>query len=166
MPKDESFDITTGVDLQEVDNAVNQALRELSGRFDFKGVLLEVEYDRVAGTISIHTDDEFRLQSIWDVLVARLVARKVPVMNLKRGEVQQAAGNTVRQVITLVQGIDSETAKKIAQLIRDQKLKRVQPQVQGDAVRVSGPSRDDLQAAMAAVRGHEWGMELQFGNYR
>jgi uncharacterized protein YajQ (UPF0234 family) len=88
------------------------------------------------------------------------------VKNLKRGEAQPAAGGTVRQAITLVQGIDSDTAKKIAQFVRERKLKRVQPQVQGDAVRVSGPSRDDLQTVMAALREEDWGVELNFGNYR
>jgi len=166
MPKDESFDITTGCDLQEVDNAVNQALREINGRYDFKGATVEVQYERGAGTISIHTDDEYRLQSIWDVLVGRFVSRKVPVENLRRGEVQQAAGGTVRQVINLVQGIDADTAKKISQHIRDQKLKKVQAQIQGEAVRVTGPSRDDLQAVIQSLKAEDWGMELTFGNYR
>ncbi len=166
MPKDESFDITTGCDLQEVDNAVNQALREINGRYDFKGATVEVQYDRGAGTISIHTDDEYRLQSIWDVLVGRFVSRKVPIENMRRGEAQQAASGTVRQVVNLVQGIDSDTAKKISQHIRDQKLKKVQAQIQGDAVRVTGPSRDDLQAVMQSLKAEDWGMELNFGNYR
>ncbi len=166
MPKDESFDITTGCDLQEVDNAVNQTMREITGRYDFKGVLAEIEYDRAAGAISVHTADEYRLEAIWSALVGRLVARKVPVQNMKRGPVVQAGGDTVRQVITLVQAIDSDTARKIAQFIRDQKIKRVQPQVQGDAVRVTSPNRDDLQAVMAALRTQDYGIELNFGNYR
>lgn len=166
MPKDESFDITTGCDLQEVDNAVNQALREINGRYDFKGATVEVQYDRGAGTISIHTDDEYRLQSIWDVLVGRFISRKVPVQNLRRGEVQQASGGTVRQVVHLVQGIDADTAKKISQHIRDLKLKKVQSQIQGDAVRVTSPSRDDLQAVIGALQAADWGVELAFGNYR
>ena len=166
MPKDESFDITTGCDLQEVDNAVNQALREIGGRYDFKGALAEVEYDRAAGTISIHADDEFRLQAIWDVLLGRFISRKVPMKNVRRAEVAPAAGGTVRQVVSLVQGIDTDTAKRISQFVRDRRLKRVQAQVQGDAVRVTGPSRDDLQATMQALRGEDWGVELNFGNYR
>jgi cyclic-di-GMP-binding protein len=166
MPKDESFDITTGCDLQEVDNAVNQTVREITGRYDFKGVLADVVYDRAAGTIAIHTADEYKLEAIWAALVGRLVARKVPVQNMKRGPVVQAGGDTVRQVITLVQAIDSDTARKIAQFIRDQKIKRVQPQVQGDAVRVTSPNRDDLQAVMAALRTQDYGIELNFGNYR
>ena len=162
----ESFDITTGCDPQEVDNAVNQAAREISGRFDFKNVLAEVEFKRADNKISIHTTDEYKLEAIWDALLGRLIARKVPTKNLKREEMQQAGGNTVRQEITLVQAIDSDTAKSISKFIRDQKLKKITAQIQGDAVRVSGPSRDDLQAAMTALRGEDWGVELQFGNYR
>ena len=145
----ESFDITTGCDLQEVDNAVNQALREITGRFDFKNVLVEVEFSRADNKISIHTTDEYKLDAIWDALLGRLIARKVPTKNLKRGDMAQAGGNTVRQDVTLVQAIDSDTAKSISKFIRDQKFKKVTAQIQGDAVRVSGPSRDDLHAAGA-----------------
>ncbi|MSQ31259.1 MAG: YajQ family cyclic di-GMP-binding protein [Dehalococcoidia bacterium] len=162
----ESFDVTTGCDLQEVDNAVNQAVREITGRFDFKNVLVEVEFDRAKNTIALHTTDEYKLDAIWDVLLGRLVARKVPTKNLKRGDVEQAGGNTVRQNIELVQAIDSETAKRMAKFLRDLKLKKVQAQIQGDAVRVSGPSRDDLQQAMHRLREEDWGVELTFGNYR
>ncbi len=166
MAKDESFDITTGADLQEVDNAINQALREITGRFDFKGVLAEIEFDRPAGKINIHTSDEYKADAIWDVLLGRLIARKVPVKNLKRGDIERAGGDTVRQEITLVQGIDTDTAKSITKFIRDKKMKKVTAQQQGDAVRVSGPSRDDLQQVMRALREEDWGIELNFGNYR
>ena len=166
MAKTESFDITTGCDLQEVDNAVNQALKEITGRYDFKGVSVEIEYDRKAGTIEIHTSDEFKLNAAWDALLGRLVARKIPVKNIKRGAIEPAGGDTVRQTVTLVQAIDSDTAKRISQFIRDQKLKKVQSQIQGDAARVTGPTRDDLQAAMQALRDNDFGIELTFGNYR
>lgn len=166
MAKTESFDITTGCDLQEVDNAVNQALKEITGRYDFKGIAVEMAYDRKSGTIQFHTADEFKLNAAWDVLFTRLVARSIPVKNLKRGPIEPAGGDTVRQTVTLVQSIDSETAKRISQFIRDQKLKKVQAQIQGDAVRVSGANRDDLQAAIAALRAQDWGIELSFGNYR
>jgi hypothetical protein len=166
MAKTESFDITTGCDLQEVDNAVNQARKKLVGRFDFKGVLADIDFDRTAATISIHTTDEFKLDAIWGALVGRFVSRKVPIENMKRGDVEHAGGSTVRQVVTLVQGIDAETARRVTKFIRDQKLKRVQSQIQGDAVRVSAPNRDDLQAVIRAVRAEEWGIELTFGNYR
>ena len=166
MAKDESFDITTGCDLQEVDNAVNQALKEISGRFDFKGVLAEIEFNRADEKINIHTTDEFKLDGIWQALLARLISRQVPVKNLKREDVERAGGDTVKQTVTLVQSIDSETAKKITTFIRDQKLKKVKTQVQGDAVRVTGSSRDELQAVIRSLKEQDWDVELSFGNYR
>ena len=166
MAKDESFDITTGCDLQEVDNAVNQALKEITGRFDFKGILAEIEYKRGDGKIEIHTTDEYKLDAIWQVLVGRLISRNVPVKNLKRDDPERATGDTVRQSISMVQGIDSDTAKQITQFIRDQKYKKVKTQVQGDAVRVTSPSRDELQAVITALKAEDWDVELNFGNYR
>jgi len=166
MAKDESFDITTGCDLQEVDNAVNQASKEISGRFDFKGVLAEIEFNRADEKINIHTTDEFKLDGIWQSLLARLISRQVPVKNLKREDVERAGGDTVKQTITLVQSIDSETAKKITTFIRDQKLKKVKTQVQGDAVRVTGSSRDELQTVIRSLKEQDWDVELSFGNYR
>ncbi len=166
MAKDESFDITTGCDLQEVDNAVNQALKEISGRFDFKGVLAEIEFNRADEKINIHTTDEFKLDGIWQALLARLISRQVPVKNLKREEVERAGGDTVKQTVSLVQSIDSDTAKKITTFIRDQKLKKVKTQVQGDAVRVTGASRDELQTVIRSLKEQDWDVELSFGNYR
>lgn len=166
MAKEESFDITTGCDLQEVDNALNQARKEIANRFDFKNILAEVAYDRQAAKINVHTTDDYKLEAIWQVLVPRFVARNVPLKNVKRGDVEKAGGGTVRQELTLTQGIDSEIARKIVKFIKDQKFKRAQAQVQGDAVRVSGPSRDELQQVIAAVKGEDWGIELKFGNYR
>ena len=166
MAKDESFDITTGCDLQEVDNAVNQALREITGRFDFKGVLAEVEFNRADEKINIHTTDEYKLDAIWQVLIARLISRQVPVKNLKRENVERAGGDTVRQEISLVQSIDSDTAKKITSHIRDLKLRKVKAQQQGDSVRVSSASRDELQAVIRSLKEQDWDVELSFGNYR
>jgi uncharacterized protein YajQ (UPF0234 family) len=166
MAKEESFDITTGCDLQEVDNAVNQARREITNRFDFKNVLADIDYDRQKATIGIHTADEYKLNAIWDVLTQRFVARNVPLKNMKRGNVDQASGGTVRQQVSLVQGIDSDLARKIVRHIKDQKFKKAQAQVQGDAVRVSAPSRDELQLVIASVKKEDWGIELKFGNYR
>jgi uncharacterized protein YajQ (UPF0234 family) len=166
MAKSESFDITTGCEPQEVDNALNQARKEITNRYDFKNVLADITYDGGAGTISIHTSDDFKLDAIWQVLVGRFVARNVPVENVQRGDVEPATGGTVRQTMTLVQAIDSDTARKINKFIRDQKLKKVQSQIQNDAVRVSAPNRDDLQLVMAALRAEDWGMQLNYGNYR
>ena len=166
MAKTESFDITTGVDLQEVDNALNQARKEITNRFDFKNVLVEIDYDRSAPRINIHTADDFKLEAIWQVMEQRFRSRQVPLKNMKRGNVDQASGGTVRQVVQITQGIDGDTARKITKFIRDNGYKKVQSQIQGDAVRVSAPSRNELQAVIADLKGEEWGMELNFGNYR
>jgi cyclic-di-GMP-binding protein len=166
MAKDESFDITTGCDLQEVDNAVNQAKREITTRFDFKNVLVEIDYDRAKATISLHTTDEYKLDAIWEVLAQRFVSRNVPLKNIKREEIEAAGGSTVRQLITLTQGIESDLARKIVRYIKDQKFKKANAQVQGDAVRVSSPSREELQAVITAVKKEDWGIELKYGNYR
>ncbi|MGE5594451.1 MAG: YajQ family cyclic di-GMP-binding protein [Hyphomicrobiales bacterium] len=166
MAKDESFDITTGADLQEVDNAVNQARREIGTRFDFKNVLAEINYDRHAAKLTVHTTDEYKLDAIWQVLTQRFIARNVPLKNVNRGEVEKAAGSTVRQEITITQGIESDIAKKIVKFIKDQKYRKVQAQVQGDAVRVSSPSRDELQQVIRDLKLQDYGIELKFGNYR
>jgi uncharacterized protein YajQ (UPF0234 family) len=166
MAKDESFDITTGCDLMEVANAVNQATKEISNRFDFKNVLVEISYEHGTTKIGIHTTDEYKLDAIWQVLTARFIARNVPIKNMTRGTIVQAGGSTVRQEITLTQGIESDLARKIVKFIKDQKFKKAQAQVQGDAIRVSSPSREELQSVITAVKGEDWGIELNFGNYR
>jgi cyclic-di-GMP-binding protein len=166
MPKTESFDITTGVDLQEVDNALNQARKEITNRFDFKNVVAEIDYDRLAPRINLHTTDDFKLEAMWQVMEQRFRSRSVPLKNLKRGNVDKASGGTVRQEVKITQAIDSETARKIVKFIKDKGYKKVQSQIQGDAVRVSAPSRDELQSVIGALRGEDWGMELKFGNYR
>lgn len=166
MAKEESFDITTGCDLQEVDNALNQARKELSTRFDFKGVISEVEYDKQKGAITVHTTDEYKLEAIWQVLTGRFIARGVPIKNLKRGTIEQAASSTIRQVVTLTQAIESDIARHIVRDIKEHKYKKVQAQIQGDAVRISGPSRDELQQVIVQLKGNDYGIELNFGNYR
>ena len=166
MPKTESFDITTGVDLQEVDNAINQARREITTRFDFKNVVAEIEYDRKAPKLLLHTADEYKLEAIWQVLSQRFVARSVPLQNLKRGEIEDAARGTVRQEIAITQSIDSDTARKLVKFIKDGGYKKVQSAIHGDEVRVSAPDRDQLQAVIRDLKAEDWGMELNFGNYR
>ncbi len=166
MAKDETFDITTGVDLQEVDNAVNQARKEIQTRFDFKNVLADIGYDRTKGMLEVHTTDEYKLDAIWQVLSEKLIRRNVPLKNVKRGEIEKAANSTVRQDLTLTQSIEQEVARKIVKFIKDQKYKKVQASIQGDAVRVSSPSRDELQQVIAALKGEDYGIELKFGNYR
>jgi uncharacterized protein YajQ (UPF0234 family) len=166
MPKTESFDISTGVDLQEVDNAVNQARRELSNRFDFKNVVAEIEYDRTTPKLTLRTADEFKLEAMWAEMMQRFIARKVPLQNLKRGTVERAGGSTVRQEVAIKQSIDTDTARKIVKFMKDKNYKKVQSQIQGDEVRVSAPSRDELQAVIRDLKAQDWGMELKFGNYR
>jgi uncharacterized protein YajQ (UPF0234 family) len=161
-----SFDITSTLDMQEVDNAVNQARKELAQRYDFKGSSASLELDQKARTLTVAAEDAFRLEALWEVLTTRLVRRNVPVKNLKRGDVEPAAGGTVRQVVTLQMGIPSEAARDIVKHLKDQKLKKVQAAIQGDQVRVSSPSKDDLQAAMTSLRAADFGIALQFGNYR
>ena len=158
--------MTSNIDMPEVDNAVNQARKEIGQRFDFKGSSAAIDLDQKAATLTLTAEDNFRLESVWDVLQTRLIKRNVPVKNLKRGEIETAAGSTVRQIITLQQGIPTEAAKDIVKHLKDLKLKKVQASIQGDQVRVTSPSKDDLQAAMQALRAKDFGVALQFGNYR
>ncbi len=166
MGSTQSFDITTGCDLQEVDNAVNQAVKEITQRYDFKDVKVGIELQKKENQIVLTGPDDFKLRAMWEVLQARMVRRGVPVKNLKPGEIQPAGGSTVRQEITLQQGIPTETARAIVKFIKDQKMKRVQAAIQGEQVRLSSPSRDELQTVMALLKKQDYGMELQFGNYR
>jgi uncharacterized protein YajQ (UPF0234 family) len=161
-----SFDITSTVDLQEVDNAVNQARKELAQRYDFKGSKAAIEFNQKDNTLDLSAEDNFKLEAVWDVLQTRLIRRSVPVKNMKLGDVLPASGGTVHRIITLQQGIPTEAAKEIVKFLKDQKLKKVQGAIQADQVRVSAPSKDDLQDAMRLLRGHDFGVELQFGNYR
>ncbi len=166
MAKDETFDITTGCDLQEVGNAVNQARKEIASRFDFKNVVAEIDYEHGDTKIGMHAADDYKLDAMWQVLSGRLIARNVPVQNMVRGTAQKASQGTTRQEITLVQGIEQDIAKKIVRYIKDQKYKKTQAQVQGEAVRISSPSRDELQQVIADLKTQDYGIELQFGNYR
>jgi uncharacterized protein YajQ (UPF0234 family) len=166
MAQMNSFDITSTVDLQEVDNAVNQAKKELSQRYDFKGSNAEILLDQKAGTVTLTAEDAFKLGAVWEVLQTRLVRRNVPVKNMKPGDPEHASAGSVKQVITLQQGVSSEAAREIVKYLKDQKMKKVQASIQGDQLRVSSASKDDLQAAMAALRAHDFGIALQFGNYR
>jgi len=166
MAANPSFDITSTVDLQEVDNAVNQATKEVAQRYDFKGAHVEIDFKKADSTITLAADDAFRVQQVWDVLQSKLIKRGVPVKNLKLGDPEPAGGSTVRQVLTLQQGIPTDTGKAIVKYLKDQGLKKVQASIQADQVRVTSPSKDDLQDAMQRLRAHDFGIELQFGNYR
>lgn len=161
-----SFDVTSTVDLQEVDNAINQARKEVAQRYDFKGSPAAIELDQKNNTLTLTAEDKFKIGALWEVLQTRMVRRNVPVKNFKPGDIEDAAGGTVRQVMALQMGIPSETAREIVKAIKDAKLKKVQAAIQADQVRISSPSKDDLQAAMQLLRGHDFGIALQFGNYR
>jgi cyclic-di-GMP-binding protein len=161
-----SFDVTSTIDLQEVDNAVNQARKEVGQRYDFKGSKAAIEFDRPGGTLTLVADDEFKLTSLWEVVETRLVRRKVPLKNLKRGELEHGANDTVRRLITLQQGIPTDAGREIVKFLKDRKLRKVQAAIQGDQLRISSPSRDELQGVMGLLREHDFGVELQFGNYR
>ena len=166
MASTQSFDITTGCDLQEVDNAINQAMKEINQRYDFKGLKVGIDFLKPENKLVLRAPDDFKLKSLWDVLQEKLVRRKVPVRNLQPGKILPAAGSTVVQDILLQQGIPTETSRSIVKFIKDQKMKRVQAEIQKDQVRVSSPSRDDLQAVMTRLREQDFGVELNFGNYR
>ena len=166
MAANSSFDISTGADLQEVDNAVNQALKEIAQRYDFKGTHCTIEFDRAKAEIRLAADDEFRMDALVDVVQGKLIKRGVPVKNLKLGDVEHGTGQSVRRTAALTQGIPQDTAKKIQRTIKDGGFKKVQASIQGDELRVTSPSRDELQAVMALLRSEDFGIELKFGNYR
>ena len=166
MATQASFDITSNVDLQEVDNAVNQAKKELGQRYDFKGSSAEIVFDRGENTLTLSAEDTFKLDAVWEILQTRLIRRNVPVKNMKLGDVENATGSTVKRKIDLQQGVPGEAAKEIVKFLKDQKMKKVQASIQGDQVRITSASKDDLQDAIRVLKGHDFGIELQFGNYR
>jgi uncharacterized protein YajQ (UPF0234 family) len=161
-----SFDVTTGVDLQEVDNAINQAQKELAQRYDFKGSNASIEFNRADALILLVANSDYQMTSLFDIVQTKLIKRGVPVKNLDVGDAKPAGGDTLRQEVKLKMALDGDTAKKVAAAIKDAKLKKVQAAIQGDQVRITGPSRDDLQEAIALLKGKDFGVQLQFGNYR
>ena len=166
MPAASSFDVTSSVDLQEVDNAINQARKEIAQRYDFKGSIAAIEFNKAENTLTLVADDNMKMDALWDVLQTRLVRRNVPVKNLKLGDLESATGSSVRRVVTLQQGIPSDAAREIIKYLKDQKLKKVQASIQGDQLRISSASKDELQQAIQVLRAHDFGLSLQFGNYR
>ena len=161
-----SFDITSTVDLQEVDNALNQARKEVAQRYDFKGSKASIDFDPKESKLVLVADDEFKLTALWEIVHTRHIRRNVPVKNLTRGAAIPSANSTVRQEITLQQGIPSEAARDIVKFLKDNKLKKVQASIQGDQLRITSGSKDDLQDVMRILREHDFGVALQFGNYR
>ena len=163
MSKAESFDVVSKVDMQEVDNAINQTNKEIQQRYDFKNSKSVVSLEEE--NLKIIADDDFRLRSVVDILQTKLVRRQVPIKNLEYGKVEDASGGTVRQLIKLKQGIETETAKKIVKDVKGLKIK-VQAQIMDDQVRVSGKNRDDLQVVIGFLKEQDYNLDLQFTNYR
>ena len=166
MPEISSFDVTSLVDYQEVDNALNQARKEVGQRYDFKGAKVELTLNQTDHTLTLLADDEHKMNALWEIVLTRLVRRSVPTKNFKVGESEPASGGTVRRLITIQQGISTETARQIVKFLKDRKLKKVQATVQGDQLRISSPSKDELQAVMGLLREQDFGVALQFGNRR
>ena len=166
MPASSSFDVTSPIDFQEVDNGLNQARKEVGQRYDFKGAKADIILNTNEKTLTLGSDDEFKMNQLWEVVQTRLVRRGVPIKNFKGGESEAASGGTVRRVYAIQEGIPIETAREIVKFIKEQKLKRVQAAIQGDQVRVSSPSKDDLQDAIRVLREKDFGIALHFGNYR
>jgi uncharacterized protein YajQ (UPF0234 family) len=164
MP-DNSFDVVSEVDMPEVSNAIQQALKEITTRYDLKDSKSSIELKEKDKKIELASADDYKLKAITELLEQKLVKRKVPLKNLSYGTVIPAAGSTVKQEVTLQQGIATEKAKEIVKKLKDSKLK-VQATIQGDLVRVSSKDRDTLQQAIALLRGADFGVELQFTNYR
>jgi uncharacterized protein YajQ (UPF0234 family) len=163
MAAENSFDIVSKINMSEVTNAVTQAMKEISQRFDFKGSKSDITQEKDA--LVVISDDEYKLKSVLDILQTKLVKRGVPIKNVIYGKIEAALAGTVRQRLTLQQGIPTDKAKEIVKTIKDAKIK-VQASIQADQVRVSGKSRDDLQTVIQLLKGKEFGIELQFDNYR
>ena len=164
MADDFTFDIVSEVDWMEVSNAVQQAIKEIGSRFDFKGTACELRLEG-KDAIVVVGDNETKLKAVRDVLESKLVRRGVSLKSLEEGPLEPAAKATLRQTLTLKSGLESEMAKDVTKLIRGMGLK-VQSTIQGDKVRVSGKKKDELQAVMAAVKAHDWPRAVQFQNYR
>lgn len=165
MAQDNSFDIVSKIEMQEVRNAMDQALKEIRQRFDLKDSHSEITLVDNDAAIQLASANEYKLEAVKEILGQKLVKRGVSLKNLTYGKVEPAAGSSVRQKITLQQGIPTEKAKEIVRLVKDSK-KKVQASIQGDTVRISGKDRDDLQGIIAVLRGKDLGVDLQFTNYR
>lgn len=163
MANDNSFDIVSKIDLQEVDNAVNQAMKEISTRYDFKGSISSVTRDKFA--ITILADNDYKLKSVIDLFQNKLVKRGIPLKGLSFKKIEQASGSSLRQVVDLQQGIPQEHAKEIVKRIKGMKCK-VQASIQGDYVRVNSKSRDDLQSVIAMLKSADLKLAMQFTNFR
>lgn len=166
MAGQNSFDIVSQIELPEVQNAVALANKEVTIRYDLKTTNSSIDFDSSGPKLTIRSQDEYTLKQVIDVLETCLVRRKVPIKSLSYGSMEAAAGSSVRQEVELQVGIPVEKARAIVKKIKELKFKKVQASIQGDQIRVSGPKRDDLQSAMTALKDHDFGIDMQFVNYR
>jgi len=160
-----SFDIVSKIDLQEVSNAIQQAMKEIGQRFDFRGSKSNIDLDKIKNEMVIISDDEYKLKNVIDILQSKLIKREVPLKALDYGKVEAAASNTVKQIVTLQQGIPTEKAKDIVKFIKNAKLK-VQAEIQKDQLRVRAKKIDDLQAVIGLLKEQDFGVHIEFVNYR
>lgn len=165
MATSNSFDIVSELDMQEMDNAVNQTMKEVLGRYDFKGSKTEIDFNKKDKKLTVHTEDEFKMKAVVDILQSKMIKRGISVKAIKAGTLEVASMGTARQVFTLISGLDKENAKTITKLIKDTGLK-VQAQIMDDLVRVTAKSRDDLQEVIQVLKGKELEFPIQFTNYR
>ena len=166
MASNSSFDVTTGVDFNEVHNAVTQATKEITQRYDFKGLKVSIELDQKEKKLTLAAPDEYKLKAMWESLQGKLVRRQVPLKNLEPGKVEPAAASTVRQEVAIKDGLDADMAREVAKAIKEAKLKKVQAAIQGDTVRITSASKDELQGVIALLKEKDFGVELKFGNFR
>ncbi len=152
--------------MQEVDNAVNQARKEIQQRYDFKGTDCRYEFDREGAKITLEADDDYKVKALFDILQTKFLARKVSLKNVKEGDVEQIGGGRSKQELTLAQGIPSDTAREIVKAVKNQKFKKVQIAIQGEELRATSPSLNQLQEVIAFLKAEDFGYELNFGNYR
>lgn len=163
MADDFSFDVVSNVDFQEVENALGQVRKEIATRYDFKGARIEILRDKEK--ITINADDEFKLKSVIDILQSKFIKRAVPLKNIQYGKAESALGGTVRQVLTITSGIPADKSKEIVKYIKEKRAK-VQAAIQGDKVRVASKVKDELQRVIQILKERDFGIELQFNNYR
>lgn len=165
MADEFSFDVVSKVDLQELENALNQSNKEMSTRFDFRGSVSRIDFDKKAPSLTLFSDDEGKLKSVVDILQNKCIKRSVSLKSFDYQKIEPAEKATVRQLVKIKQGIESEKAKEIVKFVKDSKLK-VTPSIQGDQVRITSKSKDDLQTAMALLRSGDFSVDLQFTNFR
>lgn len=161
-----SFDIVSQVDLQEVDNAVNNVLKEIQTRYDFRSVTTELDFNRKDKVLKLHTGDEMKVRAVREMLISHLMRRKVDPKVLEHGEIEPTSGGTVKQEIKIREGIDKDTAKSMVKMIKDLKLKKIQAAIQDDQVRVTGKQLDDLQAVISMLKAKDLDVPLQFVNMK